>query len=544
MPLVNRTDHSQTVQAEVETTAINAPVTSVRRISLRRFLMIVIIVSIASPALITGGFLILENYHRTIVQESEMAAGSYADLLQAGMTMPLWNVAPTLGEPVLNTVSIDPSVLQIDVRDADGGSFLEYHNEGVTTATESVELAREVSLEGEVLGEVRIKYSLAEAKNRATSESRLLITIIFIQLVFSLGVLSYFLQRRVIRPLTALEKSAIGIAGGDLKTSIPSLQDDEFGGLSNQLETMRSSLEQSFATLEERVKERTNELESLNHELTGTLEMLQQAQGNLVQQEKLAALGSLVAGVAHELNTPLGNGLTVASSLFDSTCTFSDDLNGEGITKEELDDYIRDMNEGTHLVVASLQRASELVSGFKQVAMDRTSAKRRQFNLLEVVIETRMTLSPVFKHTPFSVTVDIPDDIQMNSYPGPLGQVVTNLINNALIHAFEHREQGEITIVTDRVKMNGEDAVALHVADDGCGIKEEHRNRIFDPFFTTKLGAGGNGLGMHIVHNIVGGVLGGTIELLSEVGKGTEFIITIPVVAPEAITSSEYAKAH
>jgi len=506
---------------------------SKRRASLQTFLVVVVFLSIASPAVITGGLLIRENYQRTIEQDSRAAAGSYADLLQAGMTMPLWNVAPSLGEPLLDTVKIDPSVLRVVVQGVDGETFLHYEKDLGEEREESVEITRDISFEGELLGSVSLQYSLKAARQRAAADSQLLLTIIIFQLIFSLGVLSYILRQRVVRPLTELEKAAGGIAGGDLKTAIPVMQNDEFGRLSRQLEIMRGSLEQSFTTLEDRVKERTIELVDLNKELKGTLDKLQQAQGNLVQSEKLAALGSLVAGVAHELNTPLGNGLTVASSLYDATRHLERRFK-EGITRAELETYLEDMSEGSHLVVASLERASELVSGFKQVAVDRTSAQRRQFKLAEMLAETKMTLSPMFKHTPYKIHLDVPRDIFMDSYPGPLGQVITNLMNNALIHAFDSRDHGEIDIKVEKVEFNDEDAVRILVSDDGRGIPTENLSRIFDPFFTTKLGEGGNGLGMHICHNIVTGVLGGSINVESKLDKGTHFIITVPLIAPHS----------
>jgi signal transduction histidine kinase len=205
------------------------------------------------------------------------------------------------------------------------------------------------------------------------------------------------------------------------------------------------------------------------------------------------------------------------------------ELMSSGMTKTALEEYLKDMGEGSNLVVASLERASELVSSFKQVAVDRTSAQRRRFDLLLMLKETRMTVSPAFKHTPYIIDIECPADVVLDAYPGPLGQIVTNLLNNALIHAFDGSEQGHVLVQGEIIE--GE-RCRLTIQDDGKGIPKENLSRIFDPFFTTKLGEGGNGLGMHIVHNLVTGVLGGSIEVESTEDQGTSFIIELPLSAP------------
>ncbi|WNO08757.1 sensor histidine kinase [Teredinibacter sp. KSP-S5-2] len=501
--------------------------------NLQRFLSIVVFISVVLPAAGAGWLLIDENYQKTINLEIKSKAENYIDLLQAGMTMPLWTISTSAGEPLLNSVKIDPSVLRVIVTDVEHGIFLEYTSPDFEENENSIRLKRDIEFEGEIIGSVALVYSLKLAQQIAKNETSRLLTIIVIQLVFSLGLISYFLQIRVIAPLSKLKTAASGIAGGDLKTSIPEMNNDEFGVLRHELEKMRESLQESFTTLEDRVRERTTELVDLNKELKDTLDQLQVTQGNLVQSEKLAALGSLVAGVSHELNTPIGNGLTVASSLSDATRSIRRKMN-EGMTRSALDRYILEMEEGSHLVCASLEKASELVSSFKQVAVDRASANRRKFRLGEMLRETRVTLSPMFKHTPYTVDLEMEGEVELDSYPGPLGQIITNLLNNALIHAFEDREEGNIklkVVHTDKV-------VNLEISDDGVGIPEENLKRIFDPFFTTKLGEGGNGLGMHIVHNIVTGVLGGSIEVISKVGEGTLFKIEFPVNAPEEANDS------
>lgn len=497
-----------------------------RRHRLQHYLAVVVFLSIAFPAVVSGGFLIWQNYQRTLQQDSVLAANNYMDLLQAGMSIPLWNVSPELGKPLLDSILVDTAVVSIRVVTETGEPFLQYMRDG-DGSVDNIVLQRKVLYHQDVIGQVEMAYSLAAAQARASAETQLLAITIIVQLIVSLLTISWVLHRKILSPLQKLGAAAAGIAKGDLKTTMPTLANDEFGELSQQLEGMRSELDIHFSQLEQRVDKRTLELRIVNETLQGTLDRLQQTQHYLVQSEKLAALGSLVAGVAHELNTPIGNGLTVATSMCDSCDTIKQDMN-QGLTRTALDRFLRDMDEGSQLVTRNLEKASELVSSFKQVAMDRTSAQRRRFSLSAILAETRMTLSPAFKRTPYMVDIQVADELTLDSYPGPLGQVVTNLLNNALIHAFDGKANGTVVMRAEK----HHDMVELIVEDDGVGIPDEHQNRIFDPFFTTKLGAGGSGLGMHIVHNIVTGILGGKIRVWSQVGKGTRFVLTLPLSAP------------
>jgi two-component system NtrC family sensor kinase len=518
---------------------MKTPLDRLRRHRLQRFLAIVVFTSIVLPAVVSGAFYIWQNYQRTLEHDSLSAANSYIDLLQGGMSVPLWNVSPELGRPLVDTILVNPAVMMVRVKNETGELFLEHIREaGDSEKSAQIVLRREVLFNERPIGAVELGYSLVAAQARAEHETRLLATIILVQLAVSLVVISWMLHRRVLSPLRKLGVAAAGIAAGDLKTQIPELSKDEFGELSQQLELMRGALDSSFSELEKRVNERTRELRTVNQTLLGTLEQLQQTQHHLVQSEKLAALGALVAGIAHELNTPIGNGLTVATSLCDSCEEMKQNMS-EGLTRSALERFMRDMDEGTQLVSRNLERASELVSSFKQVAMDRTSAQRRKFSLSALLAETRLTLSPAFKRTPYVVEIEADDDCWLDSYPGPLGQVITNLLNNTLVHAFEGRAEGCVRMTARKLS----DRAELWVEDDGVGIPEEHISRIFDPFFTTKLGAGGNGLGMHIVHNIVTRILGGEIHLRSEVGKGTRFTLLLPLVAPNSAENEESGEA-
>ncbi|MCX7693840.1 MAG: ATP-binding protein [Tepidimonas taiwanensis] len=291
--------------------------------------------------------------------------------------------------------------------------------------------------------------------------------------------------------------------------------------------SLQTALRQLNSELEQRVLERTQHLQHANAELAQALQHLQQAQDQLVQTEKLAALGSLVAGVAHEINTPVGNARMAISTLQEHLRAFESRWR-EGLRRSDLQTLLQHVERGTDIALRNLGRAAELVSSFKQVAVDQTSSQRRQFHLHEVVQEILLTLTPQLKHTPYTVSAAVPSDIALDSYPGPLGQVLTNLVQNALIHGLAGRDHGSIRIEASQDATHWR----LRVSDDGAGMTEEVRRRAFDPFFTTRLGQGGSGLGLHIVHNVVTGMLGGRIELDTAPGRGTAFTIVCPKVAP------------
>ena len=276
-------------------------------------------------------------------------------------------------------------------------------------------------------------------------------------------------------------------------------------------------------TLENRVVERTRELEAANASLS-------QAMEQLVQREKLASLGNLVAGVAHELNTPIGNALTVSTALNDIHRQFAEELAEGTLRRSALDRFVTENHEATALIERNLQRAASLISHFKQVAVDQASMRRRPFDLAALVEDVLSTLSPRLKRSPHRIEVDIPPGLVLESYPGPLEQVLTNLVENSLVHGFEPGRPGLIRLSAEAAGAH----VRLRYADDGRGIPPALRHRVFDPFFTTKLGQGGSGLGLYLVYNLVHGRLGGSIQLLDAAGPGACFIVELPVVAPAA----------
>jgi PAS domain S-box-containing protein len=275
--------------------------------------------------------------------------------------------------------------------------------------------------------------------------------------------------------------------------------------------------------LEIRVAERTQALES-------TIETLHRAQDELVHSEKLAALGRVVAGVAHELNTPIGNSVLVATSLGSKTQAMAAMVEGGTMRRSELNAYVNACLEGTAMLEHNLGRAHHLIQSFKQVAVDQTSDRRREFDLRVMLNEIAATLQPLLRNTVHPLLLDIPEGVVMNSYPGPLGQIINNFVNNALLHGFDGEAVGSMSL---SARLIGASKVEICFADTGKGMAPEHLKRIFDPFFTTRLGQGGSGLGLNIVYNQVTHILGGTVEVSSELGQGTQFTLLLPLVAPQ-----------
>lgn len=263
-----------------------------------------------------------------------------------------------------------------------------------------------------------------------------------------------------------------------------------------------------------------------------TYQQLQQAQEQLVAQEKLAALGALVAGVAHELNSPISNSLIIASALQDQTDALQATMAKQNLHFVQLKQYLEDTHEASILILRGLESAADLVNSFKQVAVDRTSAQRRAFDLQQTTHEIVATMMSQIRPSGHKISVDIPEKIKLHSYPGPFGQVITNFINNALKHAFTPGTSGEMRLSANQTVAG---RVNVQFADNGNGIAADNLKRIFDPFFTTKLGEGGSGLGLNISYNIITSLLKGHIKVHSTVGVGTTFSMDLPLVVEDEL---------
>lgn len=275
-------------------------------------------------------------------------------------------------------------------------------------------------------------------------------------------------------------------------------------------------------TLEQRVLERTRDLEA-------AMERLRHLQEELTHSATRATLSSLIASIAHELSTPLGNGLIAATTCQETAKRFTERMQTDGLRKSELTSFVGDIRDGTHLVERNLLRAVELVGKLKQVGADQVSEQRRRFDAGHTVAEVLDTLRPSLKHKPQQLLTSLEEGIWMDSYPGALGQVLINLVNNAFLHAFEGRRHGKVDV---RLRALPDHAVELVVEDDGVGMSDAVRERLFQPYFSTKIGQGGTGLGSTIVDDLVRRTLGGSLTVDSVPGQGTQFRIVLPLDAP------------
>jgi signal transduction histidine kinase len=345
-----------------------------------------------------------------------------------------------------------------------------------------------------------------------------LVAVIFLTLIVVIGAL---IARSIILPLKEIMAAMHGVVSEKYDEPIQGTHArDEIGEMARAVAVFR---ENAIAK-----RKAEDELRAAKDRAEKALDDLREAQQSLIAAEKLAALGGLVAGVAHEVNNPIGISLTVASSFARRCEEFAKEVDAGPLRRSRLGEFLEGGRDAANQLVANLHRAGELVQSFKQVAVDRSHADRRPFNLRESTDQIVASLRPVLKKSQITLTVDVPPGIMMDSYPGSYGQVLTNLFLNSVVHAFPDGRAGSVIVEARQVR----DDVDIFVSDDGVGMSEEIQRRAFDPFFTTRRNEGGTGLGLHIIFNLVTQQLGGRLAFESRPGWGTRFRITLPRVAP------------
>lgn len=345
------------------------------------------------------------------------------------------------------------------------------------------------------------------------------VSLIFLAVIIVAGIIIALSIRRPLQQIMAAMRS---ITSGNLERRVVGTSaQDEIGAMARAVEVFREN------AIDKQKAE--DDLRASKERAENALAELSTTQQNLIDAERLAALGGLVAGVAHEVNNPVGISLTVASSFERRASDFEAGLKAKvPLRRSQLEEFVSSSKDASQQLVANLQRAAELIQSFKQVAVDRSHAERREFDLHEATEQIVASLRPILKKSPVTLHLDVPENLRVNSYPGAYGQVLTNLFLNATNHAFADGQSGNIRL-TARARET--DDIELIFADDGAGMTPDVQRQAFNPFFTTRRSEGGTGLGLHIVYTLVTQQLGGRMMLESRPGQGTTFRIIIPRAA-------------
>ncbi|MFY8299293.1 ATP-binding protein [Pseudoalteromonas sp. SS15] len=472
----------------------------------------------------------------------------------------LWNLDFEQVEITANSIISLPQIAGIEVKSdnnekvVQAGTLLNHNNEALTF--HSFALYSDFNNTSQI-GDVKLFANEDFIINSIKPSIYLLIFNAALKTAAIFLLIFLIFRKLLTKPLSQLASSASLINPNELQKSLISVAknpNDELGVLQSALNTMINKTAEAFdkldkinKNLESIVDERTEELQQtvsqLNEQqdrllceietrqkseqaLANSLQELKHAQSQLIESEKMASLGSLVAGVAHEINTPVGLSLTGISH-FQSTVDEVAKLFEAGELEE--DDFVRFIQESKALsctIHNSLQRAANLVKSFKLVAVDQSAEEVRQFDIIQYLKDTMTSLNNKLKQSKVNFEIDCDSEVLIiNNYPGSWAQVFTNLIQNTLIHAYDPDSTGQVVL---KFYTEDEDLI-FTFTDDGKGMTEESQKKIFDPFYTTNRANGGSGLGMNIIFNIITQKMSGKVTVQSELGKGTKFTIKVPI---------------
>ena len=529
--------------------------TMTRRLFLRFFLTITgqftVIAFLASSLLVAN---VLYTGNRTLnaalLENIKISVGQTSQLLNLTVSTYASNKDLRTVQAFLDEIldkEAKNGLIYVLVADAEGKTLISTRPLGADTPTPdqinqyeraaltgTINVRNRLLLPGNQVGFLQYGLSTENIITATTIERRnsLIRTLVVVLLTFLAIV---FFGHQITKKLQQMILASREIVAGNYQMRIAASGTNELALMSEHFNRMVDAVQLKIQeitelnqSLESRVQSRTLELENSKQQLENNLLQLKEVQRQLISKEKLASLGSLVAGIAHELNTPIGNAYTVSTTVTEKVDEFKAACMDASIKKSTLTRFSSEMAEAADLLTKNLHRASELITSFKTVAVDQASENRRKFNLLKTMEELAITLQPRIKKTQIQFLLDISAEITLDSYPGPLIQVVSNLFNNAVLHGFDQQERGELILMANIDKDNPQ-YVSIQFSDNGVGIQPRNLDKIFDPFFTTKFGQGGSGLGLNICYNIVSGLLGGQISVHSILGVGTKFTISIPI---------------
>lgn len=507
-----------------------------------KIILIVISVSISVNFLFQYEFISRKRRDETKKLQTKIDKNS--ELFKKILSIPLYYYDINLVETSLKSFLNDPDIVSIYLKDS-GDQVRLFFSNRVVKSKFRLERIDKLYFDSEEIGEVRVIYAVDNIDSEVSSFIRSNIIInLFINVIISL--LIFILLGRIIKPIKVLTSVSKDISSGDLKRSIDIHTRDEIGELANSFIKMRDSInqkidqlhieiderkkaEKSLETANIKITESRDHLEELvdirTKELKNSLYDLKNTQNKLIESEKLSSLGGLVAGVAHEINTPVGIGVTAASHLESEAKEIKALYEREEMTKKIFYNFLNVAVESSAIILSNMKKAANQIRSFKQVAVDQSCEEIRTFNLSEYIDEILFSIHSKFKHTNFKIEVICNRDIEVVSYPGALSQVITNLLLNSLQHGFDECSEGTIYISVKNERQN----IKVIYEDTGKGISDENIKKIFEPFFTTKRGQGGSGLGMNIVYNLVVQTLKGSITCSNRDSGGIKFEVNFPI---------------
>lgn len=478
--------------------------------------VIILFFSILASMTLSGIFSYIFERQK-MIKNSEESVEQISNSLIYNLANPMWNydeisvndiIDLEIKNSILSALIIrdeSDSVSYMRVKDADK-NIVNYAPFDLDKKQFYKIVKGEIKYKHETVGYVTLYFNNSILSDRLSTSIIVIILQVLLVSFIAISILFFSLKKSFLEPVIVINNAVEKFAKKDFNARINYKSEDEIGHLAESFNNMASTLQLYSETMEAIVEERTKEL---------------------VQSEKMASLGGLVAGIAHEINTPVGIAVTASSHLLKKTGDFTELYKNNLMKRSDLDGYIEVADESTQLILNNLEKASSLIQSFKQVAVDQSSEEKRTFRIKEYIEDVLVSLKPKLKRHNHNITIESDDNIEIDSFPGAFSQIVTNLVINSLIHAFDDGQNGNIKFAIKKDKYN----LTIVYSDDGKGIPKENVKKIFEPFFTTKRNQGGSGLGMHIIYNIVTQKLSGKIDCETGVNKGVVFTITIPLYA-------------
>ncbi|AWB66053.1 hypothetical protein C2869_06195 [Saccharobesus litoralis] len=434
---------------------------------------------------------------------------------------------------IVSVIPIDKLISRLPISEQENIAF-RYQDQDIATHGQIINNPDDFLFETVELTLRQIQFEIRYAipkQNAVEPINKALITVLTISLIIIVAsiFIAFFMAKQLSQPFNNLSELVKDYSQGDFEAQVPNFNYAEFQLLASLMHTMAGTIMESRQHLEQKVAERTEALAHSNEELTVTLQKLKDMQRHLVESEKMSSLGQLVAGVAHEINTPIGVALTASTSLLSRIQELEANLNDNRLTRSQLNEFMEHLRQASEITFKNLTRAGDLIHNFKSVAVDQSHEELRRFKLANYIEEVLNSLQPQTKKYDVTIESEIDLAIEMQSYPGAIAQIITNFVINSLTHGFSQAQHHTIKVQS---YLNDQQLVMIY-QDDGKGIPQQDLPKIFDPFFTTKRGDGGSGLGMHIIYNLVVQKLGGTIEAESDLGKGVKFTLLLPLIVEQ-----------